>query len=248
MKRWILAGVVLCCSLTWGDDGFHSFTDITGRTITARIISYDANKQVIGVKLENGRQGKISLSQLSDEDKIYVEAWNQSKDFLNESRLKISIERYKDENNEIPSRSGAVKLSGENVGYVVHFDNRTDSSFEVVEVEYCIFYEQDMATSEGNHCAQGVRYSKQSMEKILPRSKKFCTTEPVVICKTELSDGYYYGSGANSSQRGDVHGIWVRASVELPGGEKIVREVCLPDTIPNKHKWTTESEHVGMNK
>ena len=134
------------------------------------------------------------------------------------------------------------------MGFELQLENRSETPFEQFEIAYCIFYEQEMAAQSGNRCDQGVYCGKIDVEKMLPRSEKSLRTEPVIIYKTELSDGYYYGSGANSSQRGDVHGIWLRASLSLPNGEKVVRDYCLPDSLPSSYKWRSESVKAGLNQ
>ncbi len=247
MKRLILAGLFLCCSLSRGEEGYHIFTDTQGRAITARILTFDVHKQIMLVQLESGKQGKIPLDQLSDADKEYVQTWNKSKDFMDERKFKISAKRKKYDNDEKSSRDYNSKREVDNMGYELEFENRSDTPFGEIKVEYCIFYEQEVAQG-GNKCLQGVYCGKLDVDKMPARAKKELETKKVLIYKDELDADWYYGSGADNVQRGEVHGIWLRASIELPGGEKIIRDFCLPDSLANSRKWTTSSVNVGMNK
>jgi hypothetical protein len=69
-----------------------------------------------------------------------------------------------------------------------------------------------------------------------------------MVFKEELADGWGYRSGANNVKHGEVRGIWVRASMPLPSGELVVRDYCLPDSLPNSRTWAAKSVHVGLNK
>lgn len=197
--------------------------------------------------MENGRQGKIPLAQLSDADKEFVQTWNTSKDFMDERRFKISAKRVKRDNDE-KSRKGYVQNRDvENMGYELQIENRSDVTFENISLEYCIFYEQEINTSGGEDAKQGVYHDKMDLKKILPKARQSLETKSVLIYKEELSADYHWVDGTDNVQRGEVHGIWVKASLTLPGGDTIVRDFCLPDSLANSRKWTTKTVNVGMN-
>jgi hypothetical protein len=218
-----------------------------GRAINARIISYDARKQTIRVQMENGREGDIELAKLSDADKEYVLIWNKAKDFMDERRLKISAKRISEDNEEKTRKYGVVTRDVENMGYKIFLENKSNAAFENVKMQYCIFYEQEEGASGGNETMEGVYCGRTDLGSVPSGSKQELKTDMVLIYKAELDSGYYYTSGTDSSQDGEVRGIWVRFIMELPNGDKMMREFCLPDSIPNSHKWTTSSVNVGMN-
>jgi hypothetical protein len=242
MKKLILVCiVVVSCSLSWGQQEFRTFTDATGRSIRAYIVSYDARKEIVSVKMEKGRTGKIPLRQLSGEDQKYVLLWVQFKDFLDEQRFKVSGDRKRTK--EKGGSSGGTTLDVENVWYELTIENRSDVTFEHVTVDYCIFYEQEAGgTEEGVYCGtlKDVQFGATS--------KMVLATEHVKVYKSQLSDNYYYVDGSNSTQDGKVIGVWARFSLELSKGIKEHRDFCLPDTVSSKYRWTSTSKHIGLNK
>lgn len=248
MKRVLIVAVLaLCCSLAGADDSFRVFTDDTGRAISARILKYDARKRTILVQLDNGRQGNIPVPKLSEEDQKYVFAWAQLQDFMDERRFKISAKREKHDNDADSHKGNVQSRDVENMGYEIELENRSDITFLNVKLEYCIFYEQEINTRGGEDAKQGVYCDSVTVSRMLPKDKKTLQTGNVKIYKEELSSEYHWVDGTDNVQRGEVHGLWLRASIEMDGGEKVIRDFCLPDSIPNSHRWTTHSVNVGMN-
>jgi len=247
MKGLIFVLLILGCSPAWSEEGFHIFTDTQGRAINARIVSYDVRKETILMQMENGRQGKIPLDTLSAADKEYVRMWQVGRDFLNERVLKVSAKRKSEANEQKSDKVGVVTRKVENYGYELLLENKSEMEFPKVEMQYCIYYEQEEGVTGKNECKQGVYCGTESLGNLPAGSKRELKTRPVLIYKAELDSGWYYTSGTDSSQDGEVHGIWVRFTMELPGGDKVVRDFSLPDSIPNGHQWTTTSVKVGMN-
>jgi hypothetical protein len=247
--RWVVVIVVaaLCCSPAWSADRYRTFTDSTGREISARILTYDVRKEVIYVQMENGRKGKIELSKLSDDDRDYVQVWQVSRDFLEDRRFKISAKRKSEDNKDKTNKIGIVTRDVENMSYEILLENNSKMNFENINLQYCIYYEQEVSAAGGNKTKQGVYCGRTEVEDLAPGAKQELKTGNVVIYKKELDSGYYYTAGSDSSQDGEIHGIWMQFTMELPGGEEVVREFCLPDSIPNGHTWTTKSIKVGMN-
>jgi hypothetical protein len=59
--------------------GLHTFTDTTGRTVSAEILA--ATEDSVRVKLKkNGKESTIPLSKLSEEDQTFVEDWREEHD------------------------------------------------------------------------------------------------------------------------------------------------------------------------
>ncbi len=251
MKKILAIAILgMCCAFAWAEESYHIFTDTEGRVITARILTFDARKQVIMVQMENGRQGKIPLSTLSDADKEYVDSWSRAQDFMNKSRFKISVERNRDEDDSLSGHRFNKDLAVREVHYEITLDNRSDTEFSKVKVSYCIFYEQEDFDSPAGKvvCKQGVYCGTLDAGSLTPRSVKMLATQVVKVFREELDAGWSYTSGSDNVKHGEVHGVWVRAYLELPGGEKLMRELSLPESLPNCFKWTGESVYVGINK
>lgn len=55
----------------------HTFTDVTGRTMTAEIIG--ATETAVRVKLKNGREAEVELSKLSNADQAHIKEWKEAR-------------------------------------------------------------------------------------------------------------------------------------------------------------------------
>lgn len=247
--RWLVLVITagLCCSLARSEEDYHMFTDITGREISARILTYDSRKQNIRVEMGTGRQGNILLSQLSDADQEYVRQWQVGRDFMQDRRFVISAKRKCEDNEEKTRKYGVITRDVENMSYEILLENKSEMMFENIKMQYCIYYEQEESVTGGNETRQGVYCGEADIESLTAGSKQKLKTDAVLIYKAELDSGYYYTAGSDSSQDGAVRGIWVKFTMEMPGGDKVVRDFCMPDSIPNGHTWTTRSVKVGMN-
>ncbi len=226
---------------------YRDFMDSQGRSIRGRVLRYDAKKRAVTMERDNKKVVTVPLSIFSDKDQEYVLAWEFNKVFLSESSFKITAKRkeVKDKDESYDSFVHAKKV--ENMGYELILENRSTSKLQNLELEYCIYYEQERSNRGKQLCEQGVRCESVEVPYLSPKSKKELMTETVRVYKTELDADYYYTSGSQNVQKGKVHGIWVRAHMKLDSGETITRDYCLPDSLNNKKAWASSSVGVGMN-
>ena len=251
MKFWIwgiFLGVV--CAGAWADDIYRDFTNTQGQTVRARILSFNAKKGIVNIEPENGKGAKIPLSALIEKDQEYVRAWGNAQNFMNKGRFGISVERQREKNEGKSRNQGITEMDVRNVGYDISLENRSDVPLANLLVEYCIFYEQEGFKGNADKlvCEQGVYCSKLDIDLIPARSEKNLQTAEVMVFKEELNSAWEYTSGADNVKHGQVHGLWLRASISLPNGERVYRDYCLPDSLPNSKTWTTKTVAVGLNK
>ena len=246
MKRIVFLLVLCFVCRGWSTEegkNYHTFTDTKGRSIKGEIVWVNAHKKVVTIKRDNGVKADIPIGALSDADQKYIYEWNMMKDFLDEKIFKITVSRFSEDNKEKSSSSSYQKKDVENMGYDIAFENRSAVAFYGIDVEYCIFYEQE--TSSDDTCEQGVCCGKKTINMDAKQEKSF-KTDTVLIYKYELSSDYIVTNGSNT-QEGEIHGIWLRLSKSLKSGEVITRDYCLPDSTSKRYKWTTESVKVGLN-
>ena len=251
MKYW-LWGIVLgiLCGGAWADDAYREFTNTQGQSIRGRVLSFDAVKGVVQIEAENGKKARIPLAGLVEKDQEYIQAWGNAQNFMNESRFRISANRNREKNEGKSGQQGVLDRDVKNVGYDITLDNRSDIALANIQLEYCIFYEQEdfKAGADKAVCEQGIYCGTLDVDGIPARSDKVLQTAEVIVFKEELDSGYYYTSGRPNVKHGQVHGVWLRASIALPNGERVFRDYCLPDSLPSSKTWTTKTVAVGMNK
>ena len=265
MKRgFVVLAALLSCAHAWSDDGFHVFTDTQGRTITARVLRYDARSETVSVQLDNGRNGNMPLSQLSDADQQYVHSWVIMDGVGSTSKFKISCDRrtvkswtrekigpilYTNGTREENQVLG--KQFFDEVGYEITLQNRNDFPLEELIVKYCIYYKQELESGtrdpfsarEGEE-NQGVLFGSESIGSIEKFGKMEFATKSVVIVK-DMMDSRFYNSGA---LRGEVDGIVLKICLLGPDGDEVLRVFSLPEGAAEKFAWNEQSRPVGENK
>lgn len=240
MKRLAYALVLICLAgSVRAAIEYREFTSADGKTIRGRIISYDANKEIVTIERESKRRASVPVTVFSEADQAYIEAWKQAQVFLS-SKFKVTLNKRRRSNESLSSR-GTVSIKAEDTYYEVFISNRSATPLYDITIKYCIYYEQ-----EDPNRKQGVHCGELKLDSISSTEEKELKTDPVTVYKSDLDSGYYYTGGHDSSQNGSVHGIWIKVMMNT-GAEVLVKEICLPDSIPNSRSWATKTRAVGVN-
>ena len=222
---------------------YRDFTDTQGRTIRGCVLAYNPKTGEVSFERDNRRTAKVPLSLFSEESQNYICSWRMRKLFTDDSFFKISAGRKKSKDKKGTRTTNKYIQRSENTHYEILFENRSSMDFKDLEVEYCIYYEQE---DERQALRQGVRYGKISNLSISAKSKETVITEKVRTYKKELNTSYYY-SDSDITQKGEVIGIWVRIHTKLSSGETLIREYSLPDKILESKRWEKSSTRTGLN-
>lgn len=249
MKVRSLVAVLLLFGLTVSAGEYRDFLSADGKAIRAKILRYDAKSQKVTLERDNRKTATVPLVALSSEDQTYILQWEFNKVFLSESSFKIKAKRkeVKDKENSYSGYNTSAKV--ENTAYAITLDNKSTSSLKGLELNYCIYYEQEQSKRGGKTAdEEGVRCGTLVVDTLRPKSSTELMTDPVSVYTRELDADWIYTSGAKNKITGKVRGIWVRVSMKTEGGDVITRDFCMPDSLSNSQRWTTSSVHVGYNK
>ena len=216
---------------------YRDFLDTQGRTIRGRVMGYDDPLEMVIIERDNKRSSKVSLSIFSGEDQQYIRAWGHNKSFLSTSLFKISAKRkeFRDKNSDLSGGDKSRKF--ENLGFEVILENRSTMELKDLEIEYCIYYEQEKTLKGKQVTDDCVRFCNLEVGGIPPKSKKELLTELVEI---------FHESAENSIQKGRLQGIRFRVYIKLPSGEKLTREYNQPASLDKI--WRTSSAYISGNK
>jgi hypothetical protein len=226
---------------------YRDFMDAQGRTIRGRVLRYDAKQRKVTIERDNKKVFTVPLRTFSDEDQKYILQWEFNKVFLSESSFKIEAQRKKVKDKE-GSYSGTITAEKlENTAYEVILQNKSTSELEGLEVEYCIYYEQEKAIRGKTVDEEGVRYGTMDVGSMRPKSTKELMTEHVSVYTHELDAGWIFVDGRDNKITGKVRGVWIRVNMKAESGEVLTRNYCMPDSLSNSKAWTTSSKHVGRN-
>jgi hypothetical protein len=207
------------------------------------LIGFDALKQTVTIQRADSQiTARAKLTQLSDSDQRYIQAWHFEQTF-NES-LRISTFRTASKK---PESSGTEDHQAEcigNIGYEVKLENRSGTRFESLEIEYCVFYRQGKHQDGSILFDEGVLYERCLIESIMPDSETSLKTEPVLILN---ETGAMTSFGRTEEARGEVLGLWLRVHAASPSGAVITREHCSPPDLSSFKAWTDRTVAVGLN-
>ena len=246
MKKSLIVAL-LFSGLTAGmAQDYHDFI-AQGKPVRAKILRFDTRKQEVTVQTDKKKTVKVPLSIFSEKDQEYVLQWEFNKIFLSESSFKIKAKRKETRDKDASYGSSFNAKKVENSGYEITLENKSTSKLENLDVEYCIYYEQERATRGKQVTEDGVRYGTLDVGYMTPKSKKELMTKSVAIYTTELNADYHWVDGRENKQTGKVRGVWVKVNMKLENGETLSRNYCLPDGLRNSKVWTTSSKNVGMN-
>lgn len=165
MKK--LIGLILLFTLSaHADETFRTFTANDGRTLKAKIISYDTASDKVHIQREDKKKLTVPSTAFSEEDQTYIQKWNVGQLFISESKFKLELQRVEvgekkkehevDFTDEVNAGGGGRRggSSGPTIvavdkitqyKYTLAIDNKSDVEFKNVTLEYRIFYEQEKA-------------------------------------------------------------------------------------------------------
>ncbi len=241
---------------------YRDFTSAEGKTIRGCIKAYDPAKKMVTIERDNRKTAKVPVGVFSEADQAYIRDWEVLRCFMTDRFFKISAKRKRRDNEADSSTSRLQTESGsfqsekkrevEDTHYEILLGNRSASEMKGLEIKYCIYYEQEERRNDKEVCSQGVYCGKLPAFSMASRGGKTIQTEAVSIFAEELPPGWSYGnesgrSSVDTVQRGDVHGIWIRVHLNLPSGQKGMREFCYPDSLSNSRAWVSSSIRAGMN-
>jgi hypothetical protein len=233
---------------------YRDFKDAQGRTIRGAMVAFDVDKGIVTIELENRRSSRAPVSTFCEEDQAYIRDWKTSRDFLNDSKLRISATRKRSANKELSYATYNLEFTVRDTRYEIVLENRSQTEMNALELQYCIFYEQDMIEDNEQVCRQGICHGRRGIATLAPREQFAVLTDPVSIFQRELDYSWQYVNAADGSysdienvQNGSVHGIWVRLHMKMASGLTQIRDYCAPESIAKNHEWAGASLPVGIN-
>ena len=161
MKKLITLIVII--HLSARADEYRTFTAEDGRTLKAKVISYDATTGKVQIQRADNNKLTVPAAAFSKKDQTYITFWQAAQDFLSTSKLKLDLKRnevksWKKEHeadlSQIKLGKGGGKRDGVEViatdnhtqyKYDLLIDNNGSASLENIILEYRIYYEQEKA-------------------------------------------------------------------------------------------------------
>lgn len=239
----------------------HIFSLPDGRSLEARIVSYDAKSGQVTLEREDGNRFKVSPSGFVESDQRYIKEWVTANAFLSDNTLKVDcedkqIKEWKEEETTVLHYSSGDLIDDayvhnvieyEEIGYDFTFENKGASPISGLTLEYCIYYQQSrMIWEETPPVEVMTLYGTVDLPDLLSGKPVTISTKTVTIYDDEINPIAFY---ARSDQRrggeGEVLGIHARL-VMKQGDEVSMRDVAGSESISEEeYPWTeTTSNNI----
>ena len=215
----------------------REFTLPDGRSLEAEIVQYDERLGQVELKRADGKLVKIKPSVFVEEDQDYIDEWIlhsvfNGRDIIVDCNKKKVGQRKEDGN--------AHFIRIDSFLYEIEIQNRSATEISGLDVEYKIFYEQEVNDMDKgrviNH--EKTENGKLKIKSLGAREKKNFSTKEVELAKYEFnSTEYYVPGGEPQGTKGDIKGMWIRMECETAGGMKSVQDFFEPSSIEGKYRW-----------
>ncbi len=161
-----------------GATELRSFTSADGsKTLKAKVLDVSTAKQTARIQRSDGRSMTIPLKALSSDDQLFLKEWYQSSMAGRRLAIRVSDEEVK--TGERKANNGRVTAYDSR--FKLNVRNNGDSSFENIEVKYCIFYTIDGVDGAKNQ--ELVSNGQANISNIAPRTDQDITTSAVKLTK-----------------------------------------------------------------
>ncbi len=229
---------------------YRSFTDSQGRTIKARIVSYDATKGRINIERQEDEQCFwVSPDSFSAENRRYITEWITANQILSEDNLEITLKKKKlatvkvnmDENCSPRETEGQ---KGETICYQVTLRNRSDKPIENIRMEYRFYVMEDHVDENKEEIIRELYTENEIVEIIGPgKAHSFNTIDETIVnhykrAKPADAGPTTYEYDCIKTSEEVLLGFWLRIYGPKVDGEPCIRDVCDPEDFREKRTWS----------
>ncbi|MDF7826081.1 hypothetical protein P4B35_18770 [Pontiellaceae bacterium B12227] len=150
---------------TFAADAFRTFTSADGRTLKAKILSYDERKEKVEIQREDNRKLTVSPASFSEKDQTHIRKWYAAQVFMSPNLFQLEVKRKETgstkKEHEVDvgedGGGGGRRGGGETGVITVAIDKRTTYKFNLtlenksntqlngITIEYRIYYDQQKA-------------------------------------------------------------------------------------------------------
>lgn len=264
MKKLIVS--LTCATLTslntLAADEFREFTACDGRTLNAKVLSYDGELDTVEIQRDDLRVCCVKSTSFSEADQAYIKQWAPSSLFMSPLKFKIIPRRIVNKStwNSEGGNEESPLVAVSECQYEIAICNRTGLPMENLTMDYVIYYASDLPGSVENTVPQehhtwtrqdglqeewslvstpGFKVVKGS----IPISDlgvdgwKSFTTDRVAVLQqaAEMND--------SSSVASSVSGILITLSMSTPDGGQVKRSYSLPNSMKQDFLQNLTAEH-----
>ncbi len=243
--KGVTAGLLLLLlGTSWAVEtgDYRVFTAKDGLEIEARIIDINSLRGTVQIERQNGMKAWVNPDVFDEKDQEYINNWLFASQFMSNSKLRIVVDKIKK----------SAGKAGDDVRYVVTFQNRAKVPFENLKVDYRFYIKGKgyQGRDAEDRCVAGTL----EPETILPNGRVVCETpverlpEEYETRYEEATDAYGHVSRIAITVKVrdyDARGLWLRINGGSFGGNPLIRDVMYPDDLSDDVEWIASPRKIS---
>jgi hypothetical protein len=217
------------------DQIYRTFTSTDGKAVEARIAQYDESADTVSmVRKDDGKRFSVPVTMFMENDQVIIRNWDAVKHFLDPNGLKVTAVRKVSRLEKPAAIEGEFEDSyTEEVTYDISFENKASETFSNLSFQYSALSPQRRFSDEG---------VKDDFLCLATGETKIQDVPPKKALEIKnVHAGYQRKSHHLRSDdivESKIIGIWIRLYLQLPDGEKVMREFKKPTSVWNDFVWT----------
>ena len=259
MKYLLL--MLIQCSLVLGvssavDESYLDLTSAEGKTVRAKVLSYDKSSDMVLIERENHKQYTVSLDVFCDADKSMIRKVGA---FMSDSCLKVSVTHIEERINESEENIRGKMLDDIDPDdqeiqnymsmdhYKITLDNRTAHAFDNIKIEVIPFITtENWSPSFGWDKKIKEQFSVPVFDigTIKAKNHKEILT-PKLGSEVIIRE---VNSKLHSKMTTELQGIWIRMTMKLPDGTEVMREIKEPENLWTGIEWSDATQSIDLKK
>lgn len=242
--------VVLALGCLGADEGYREFTAKDGKKIRVRILKYDKRTDMVKMERENRKRYTVSPDVFCEADRNIIRNWALVERFMSDSGLKVSVKRSEKIVEDKTTEKNGMKTRlwlPMDVHYAVTLQNRTDLAFDNIKIKVVSFtqYEQ-LYPDRGVDKKFKIPADKVPFDvgTIKPSGKAEIATPK--HGGAEQMTVTYKSKVINKDVCNSLQGVWIRITMELPGGGEVVRDIQEQAELWEGIDWSAATQMIDL--
>jgi len=239
---WMIAFLATGAAFAQSDTDYRTFTDVKGRTISARIIDYNQSDAELLIERDDQRRSWVDATVFCRNDQTYIQDWLDSYKVLSDEALAVTIEPQESRLVKVNSRDGA-KRTKSTYYCTITVEKNVDMPVEDFRIEYRLFVTDVQAQSRMDHQRQiGGEFMVGDVTDGKPLT--FSTGTIDLVCEYIMQEqSNLFGTNQYEilTREDRLLGVWFKVHGSSPGSVPVVRDICIPDDLYEKVVWGSAS-------
>lgn len=238
------------------DENFLSLTSADGKTVRAKVLSYDKSSDTVLIERENHKRYTVSPGIFCDADQSKTRKIGV---FMSDSNMKVSIKHIEERINETEENTKQRMLDDVDPDeqdiqnyismdyYKITLDNHTDHNLNEIKAEVIPFITtEDWSPHFG--------WDKKIKEPYPARvfdigDLKASTSKEIETAKLGAEviiidvDSKLYAKNIT-----ELQGLWIRMTMKLADGTEVVREIKESESLWTDIAWSDATKSIDLKK